>query len=73
MCQGKIRRRTKGTHLTTGSITENRINVAMEGPVLDWLRYEARYFGITVPVVIRQKLRRAWEELPQDWKERLRK
>jgi hypothetical protein len=61
------------TEMLSGSISNHRISIPMEPPVLEWLRYEARFFGLTVPALTRQKLKRVWEDLPADWKERLRK
>lgn len=59
--------------MVTGSISEQRILISMEPPILEWLTHEARIFGVTVPAIARNKLRRVWEDLPRDWKEQLKK
>lgn len=61
------------TRPPSGPISDNRVSILMESPVLEWLTHEAWFFGISVPALIRQKLHKLWEDLPQDWKERLKK
>jgi hypothetical protein len=58
--------------MTSGSLTEHRIQVAMSPNVLDWLRVEARVFGMTVPALIRHKLQTIFENRPEDWQKKLR-
>lgn len=43
----------KGSKLFSGSITENRIQVGLPGPLRDLLFYESRVMGLTVPALIR--------------------
>lgn len=59
--------------MASGNISDQRVLVSMEPPILEWLTYEARILAVSVPAVARNKLRRVWEDLPKDWREQLKK
>jgi hypothetical protein len=60
------------TAMMSGSISEYRITVPMQPNVLDWLKVEARVFGLTVPALIRHKLQTMFENRPPDWRDKLK-
>ena len=58
--------------MMSGSISENRITVPMQPNVLDWLKVEARTYGLTVPALVRHKLQTMFENRPPDWRDKLK-
>lgn len=58
--------------MLSGSISENRIQVPIQPNILDWLKVEARVFGISVPALVRHKLQTMFENRPPDWRDKLK-
>lgn len=58
--------------MLSGSISEHRIQIAMPPNVLDWLKVEARVYGMRAPEWIRHRLINLYEDRPQDWQTRLK-
>ena len=58
--------------MMSGSLSEHRIHLAISPNVLDWLRIEARVYGLTVQALIRHKLQTMFENRPPDWQARLK-
>ena len=53
-------------------MSEYRITLPIQPNVLDWLKIEARIYGMTVPALIRHKLQTMFETRPHDWREKLK-
>lgn len=58
--------------MLSGSLSEHRIHLGVSPNVLDWLKVEARMYGLTVPALIRHKLQTMFENRPQDWRDKLK-
>ena len=75
MCKNSVtKRHAMRDHnaMMSGSLSEYRITVPMQPNVLDWLKVEARVFGLTVPALIRHKLQTMFENRPADWRDKLK-
>lgn len=58
--------------MLSGTMREHQIKLAIQPPVLEWLRIEAKFYGITVPTLIRTRLQALYEARPADWREKLK-
>ncbi len=45
---------------STASLTVNRTTIGFPGPVMDWLRYESEFLGVSVPALVREKVTFLW-------------